>query len=120
VQERPKYRQTFVRLLGFLRPYKWSLWISVVLAVLSQACQFVIAYLTGTAVAHAVNGNDTHALYLIVVAVLLFGLARALAMMGRRLIAGRPSASSSTCAASSTGTCCGSRSASTTGTRPGS
>jgi ATP-binding cassette, subfamily B, bacterial len=89
VQERPKYRQTFVRLLGFLRPYKWSLWISVVLAVLSQACQFVIAYLTGTAVAHAVNGNDTHALYLIVVAVLLFGLARALAMMGRRLIAGK-------------------------------
>ena len=89
MQERPKNRQTFVRLLGFLRPYKWSLWISVALAVLSQACQFVTAYLTGTAVAHAVEGNDEHTLYLIVAAVLLVGLARALAMMGRRLIAGK-------------------------------
>jgi ABC-type multidrug transport system fused ATPase/permease subunit len=89
VQERPKYRQTFVRLLGFLRPWKWTLWISVVLAVLSQAGQFVTAYLTGTAVAHAVHGHDKHALDLIVAAVVLVGLARALAMMGRRLIAGK-------------------------------
>jgi len=89
VQERPRYRQTFVRLLGFLRPWKWTLWISVALAVLSQACQFLTAYLTGTAVAHAVEGNDRHALDLIVVAVVLVGLTRALAMMGRRLIAGK-------------------------------
>jgi hypothetical protein len=33
------YRRTFVRLLGFLKPYKWTLWISVILAVLSQAVQ---------------------------------------------------------------------------------
>ncbi|HEY6836406.1 MAG TPA: ABC transporter ATP-binding protein [Gaiellaceae bacterium] len=89
MQERPKYRQTFARLLGFLRPYKWTLWISVGLAVLSQACQFVVVYLTGTALAHAVNGNDQRALWLIVAAVVLFGLVRALAMMGRRLIAGK-------------------------------
>jgi ABC-type multidrug transport system fused ATPase/permease subunit len=89
VQERPRYRRTFVRLLGFLRPYKWTLWISVVLAVLSQSGQFVIAYLTGTAVAHAVHGHDRHALDLVVAAVLLVGLTRALAMMGRRLIAGK-------------------------------
>ncbi len=89
MQERPKYRQTFARLLGFLRPYKWTLWISVGLAVLAQACQFVTAYLTGSAVAHAVNGNDAHALYLIVAAVVLVGLTRALAMIGRRLIAGK-------------------------------
>src|SRR5712691_8686156 len=85
----PAYRRTFVRLLGFLRPYKWTLRISVVLAVLSQAVQFAIAFLTGTAVAKAVKGNDRHALQLIVVAVLLIGLVRALAMMGRRLIAGK-------------------------------
>jgi ABC-type multidrug transport system fused ATPase/permease subunit len=89
VQERPKYRETFARLLGFLRPWKWTLRISVVLAVLSQAGQFVIAYLTGTAVAHAVHGHDRHALDLIVVAVVIVGLTRALAMMGRRLIAGK-------------------------------
>ncbi len=89
MQERPRYRDTFIRLLGFLRPYKWSLWISVALALLSQFCQFITAYLTGTAVAHAVHGNDRHALDLVVVAVVLVGLSRALAMMGRRLIAGK-------------------------------
>jgi ABC-type multidrug transport system fused ATPase/permease subunit len=89
VQEKPRYRRTFVRLLGFLRPYKWSLRISVVLAVLSQAGQFATAFLTGSAVAKAVHGNDKHALDLIVAAVVLVGLSRALAMMGRRLIAGK-------------------------------
>src|SRR6266705_775287 len=83
------YRRTFVRLLGFLKPYKWTLRISVVLAVLSQAVQFAIAFLTGTAVAKAFHGHDRHALKLIVVAVILIGLVRALAMMSRRLIAGK-------------------------------
>ena len=87
--ERPPYRRTFVRLLGFLRPYKWTLWISVLLAVLSQAGQFATAFLTGTAVAKAVHGNDRRALDLIVLAVVLVGLTRALAMTGRRLIAGK-------------------------------
>ncbi len=89
MQEKPRYRETFVRLLGFLRPYKWTLWISVVLAVLSQTGQFVIAYLTGTAVAQAVHGHDRRALDLVVAAVVVVGLTRALAMMGRRLIAGK-------------------------------
>src|SRR3954470_5829662 len=83
------YRRTFVRLLGFLRPYRWSLVVSIVLAVLSQAAQFATAFLTGAGLAHAVNGNDRAALKLIVVAVLLVGLARSLFMVGRRLISGR-------------------------------
>jgi ATP-binding cassette subfamily B protein len=83
------YRQTFVRLLGFLRPYKWSLVVSIVLAVLSQAGQFASAFLTGAGLASAVNGHDRHALKLIVLAVILVGLARALFMVGRRLISGR-------------------------------
>ena len=89
MQERPRYRDTFIRLLGFLRPYKWTLRVSVALALVSQAAQFVTAYLTGTAVANAVHGNDRHALDLVVVAVVIVGLTRALAMMGRRLIAGK-------------------------------
>jgi hypothetical protein len=36
VQEVPRYRHTFARLLGFLRPYKLSLTVSILLAVLSQ------------------------------------------------------------------------------------
>jgi ABC-type multidrug transport system fused ATPase/permease subunit len=83
------YRRTFARLLTYLRPYKWTLWISVVLAVASQAAQFAILYLTSTAVEKAFTGHDRHFLKVIVVAILLVGLARALAMMGRRLIAGK-------------------------------
>jgi ABC-type multidrug transport system fused ATPase/permease subunit len=83
------YRRTFARLLGFLRPYKWSLVVSIVLAVLSQAAQFASAFLTGAGLGHAVNGHDKHALKLIVFAVILVGFARAGFMMGRRLISGR-------------------------------
>ncbi len=83
------YRRTFIRLLGFLRPYKWSLAVSILLAVLSQAGQFASAFLTGAGLANAVDGKDRHALKLIVIAVLVVGLARALSQVGRRLISGR-------------------------------
>src|SRR5207237_8108089 len=84
------YRRTFVRLLGFLRPYKWSLAVSIVLAVLSQAGQFGAAFLTGAGLAKAVTGHDRGALRLIVLAVILVGLARAIFMARRRLIFGKP------------------------------
>jgi ABC-type multidrug transport system fused ATPase/permease subunit len=83
------YRRTLVRLLTYLRPYKWTLWISVALAIASQAAQFGTLYVTSTAVEKTFHGHDRHLLKLIVAAVLLIGLARALAMMGRRLIAGK-------------------------------
>src|SRR5437899_4239387 len=83
------YRRTFVRLLGFLRPYKWSLAVSIVLAVLSQAGQFGAAFLTGAGLGKAVSGHDKASLRLIVFAVILVGLARALFMAGRRLISGK-------------------------------
>jgi len=76
-------------LLGFLRPYKWSLAVSIVLAVLSQAGQFAFAFLTGAGLANAVHGEDKHGLQLIVLAVILVGVSRALFMAGRRLISGR-------------------------------
>src|SRR5947209_8816739 len=83
------YRRTFVRLLGFLRPYKWSLAVSIILAGLSQAGQFGAAFLTGAGLAKAVSGHDKASLRLIVLAVILVGLARALFMVGRRLISGK-------------------------------
>ena len=85
----PKYRRTFKRLLGFLRPYKWSLIVSIVLAVGSQAAAVVIAWLTGDALERALFDESNRTLWLIALAVLLTGLVRALCMMGRRLIAGR-------------------------------
>jgi len=89
VATRVPYRQTFVRLLGFLRPYKWSLIVSIVLAVGSQACAIVIAYLTGTGLEKAINATDHSQLYVIAALVLAVGAARAIFMAGRRLISGR-------------------------------
>jgi ABC-type multidrug transport system fused ATPase/permease subunit len=83
------YRRTFVRLLAFLRPYRWSLVVSVVLAVGSQAAAVAIAWLTGDALEHALTSNDKRALWVLVAAVLGAGLLRALFMLGRRLISGR-------------------------------
>jgi ABC-type multidrug transport system fused ATPase/permease subunit len=75
--------------MTYLRPYKWSLFVSIVLAVLSQAAQFASAFLTGAGLGNAVEQHNKHALKLIVAAVILVGVARALFMAGRRLISGR-------------------------------
>src|SRR5688500_10655174 len=83
------YRRTFVRLLAFLRPYRWSLAVSSVLAVGSQAAAVAIAFLTGNALHSAVEGGDRDELFLLAGIVLAVGLARSLLMMGRRLISGR-------------------------------
>jgi len=89
VAETPKYRHTFVRLLGFLRPYKWSLTVSIVLAVASQVSAIASAWLTGAALEQVIESESSGALRNIVIAVLLVGVARALFMAGRRLISGR-------------------------------
>jgi len=89
VAEIPKYRDTFVRLLGFLRPYKWSLGASIILAVASQVAAIASAWLTGAALEQVIESENRAALRNIVVAVVLVGVARALFMAGRRLISGR-------------------------------
>jgi ABC-type multidrug transport system fused ATPase/permease subunit len=85
----PAYRRTFARLLEFLRPYKLSLVVSIVLAAASQAAQVAIAFLTGTAVGRAIERHDRRSVELIVVAVVAVGAVKALLMVGRRLISGR-------------------------------
>jgi ABC-type multidrug transport system fused ATPase/permease subunit len=84
----PLYRQTFVRLLGFLKPYKWSLIVSITLAVASQAAALAIAYLTATGLEQAFTEESREDLYLVAVLVLAVGAARAIFMAGRRLISG--------------------------------
>jgi ATP-binding cassette subfamily B protein len=88
VTEGPRYRTTFLRLLGFLRPYKWSLLVSIVLAIGQQAAALIAVFLTGS-VAGALVQEEEHALAWLVVAILGLGLARASMMSGRRLIAGK-------------------------------
>ncbi len=92
--DRPLYRQTFIRLLGFLKPYKWSLTVSIALAVGSQAAALGIAYLTAAGLEQAFSGENSssqtsHDLYTIAALVLAVGAMRAFFMAGRRLISGR-------------------------------
>ncbi len=86
--ESPRYRRTFVRLVGFLRPYRWSMAASVVLAVVSQAAGLAATYLTGSVVG-ALQHGERGRLPWLVAAVVGLGATRALTMSGRRLIAGR-------------------------------
>src|SRR5438477_4908051 len=84
------YRVTFVRLLGFLRPYRTGLVVSIVLAVGSQAAQIALVWVTGRGVTGpAPLLRDAHKLWLSVGAILGPGLLRAALMAGRRLISGR-------------------------------
>ena len=85
----PPFRRTFLRLLGFLRPYRWSLVASVVLAIGSQAAGLSIPWLTGYAIDHALPDADGRLLAILVGLLLVAGVAKALMLMGRRLIAGR-------------------------------
>ena len=84
------YRATFVRLLGFLRPYRVGLVVSIVLAVGSQAAQIALVWVTGRDVIDkALIHRDTHRLWISVITIIGLGLVRAALMGGRRLISGR-------------------------------
>ncbi|HWH06873.1 MAG TPA: ABC transporter ATP-binding protein [Gaiellaceae bacterium] len=83
------YRRTFLRLLTFLAPYKASLAVSTVLAVLSQAAAIGIVLLVGEAIDGIDQRRGTGALAWIVVGIVLVGIAKAAFMWGRRIISGR-------------------------------
>jgi ABC-type multidrug transport system fused ATPase/permease subunit len=89
VQETPAYRHTFARLLGFLRPYKLSLIISIVLAVGSQGAQIALIWITKHVIDGALAPHDRHKLWIFVSAIAALGLARAILMAARRLLSGR-------------------------------
>ncbi|MGH3131006.1 MAG: ABC transporter ATP-binding protein [Gaiellaceae bacterium] len=86
---RPPYRRTFVRLLGFLRPYRWSLAVSIVLAVASQGASIALIRITQDVIDEAVRPRDREALWFLVGLIVVVGLAKALLMVGRRFISGR-------------------------------
>jgi ABC-type multidrug transport system fused ATPase/permease subunit len=83
----PRNSKTFVRLLGFLGPYRLSLVVSVALAIGYQAAGLVATYLTGS-VAATIKTGERHRLAWLVGAILILGVVRALLMAGRRLISG--------------------------------
>jgi ABC-type multidrug transport system fused ATPase/permease subunit len=89
VADAPRYRDTFFRLLGFLRPYKTSLAVSIVLAIGYQAAQIALIWVTKHVIDSALVPRDTGKLWLFVWAIVALGIARAVLMYGRRMISGR-------------------------------
>jgi ABC-type multidrug transport system fused ATPase/permease subunit len=87
--DRPAYRHTFARLLGFLKPYKLGVSVSIVLAVGSQAAAIALVWVTKHVIDSALIPRDTHKLWLFVWAIVGLGVIRALLMGGRRLLSGR-------------------------------
>jgi ABC-type multidrug transport system fused ATPase/permease subunit len=85
----PPYFQTFRRLLGFLRPYRWSLVASLLLAIGSQVAGLSLPWLTGEVIDEAIAKDDRALLHVLVAAVAVAGFAKALMLVGRRFIAGR-------------------------------
>jgi ABC-type multidrug transport system fused ATPase/permease subunit len=83
------YRSTFFRLLGFLRPYRLSLVVSIVLAVGSQAAQIALIWVTKRVIDEAILPRDAHKLWLFVWAIVALGVVKAAFMVGRRLISGK-------------------------------
>jgi ABC-type multidrug transport system fused ATPase/permease subunit len=81
--------RTFVRLTAFLRPYRWSLAVSTVLAVASQGAAIAVLVLTGLVVDELKGGRDSGRLAWLVGAIGLIGVAKAMLMVGRRFISGR-------------------------------
>jgi ATP-binding cassette subfamily B protein len=81
--------RTFVRLLGFLRPYRASLAVSSTLAILSQIAGVLVPVLTGVVINELDGDPDTRVLVLEIAAIVGLGLVRGALMYGRRMISGR-------------------------------
>ena len=81
---------TFLRLLGFLRPYRRSVFASLSFALLAMVMTVSIPWLTGQAI-NKIYAGDKANLKLLAGAVLLAGILRAILTVIRRLVAGRVS-----------------------------
>src|SRR5881398_2332030 len=85
----PRYRQTFFRLLGFLRPYKRSLAVSTVFAIGYQGSQIALVRITKNVIDDALSPHDSHKLWIYIGAIVALGVVRAVLMFGRRMISGK-------------------------------
>jgi ATP-binding cassette, subfamily B, bacterial len=89
VTEPAPYRRTFVRLLGFLKPYKFSLVVSILLACGSQAAAIALVWVTGGVIDKAIQPKDSSKLWTYVWVIVGLGVIKAAMMVGRRLISGK-------------------------------
>jgi ABC-type multidrug transport system fused ATPase/permease subunit len=91
VASSPSNLRTFARLLGFLRPYRWSLLASVLIAAAAMGSGLLIPWLTGQAIDRAIPERDERLLVILAGLVVAAGIVRAAFMVARRFIAGRQS-----------------------------
>ena len=81
--------RTFVRLLGFLRPYRASLIVSSVLAIGSQVAGILVPVLIGVVINELDGDPDMRVVAFEIAAIVALGLVRGGLMYGRRVISGR-------------------------------
>jgi ABC-type multidrug transport system fused ATPase/permease subunit len=82
--------RTFLRLLGFLRPYRRSAALSVILAGIAMVGTAALPWLIGRAI-DEIDAHDRSQLKLICLALVLAGLVRLSFSVARRIISGRVS-----------------------------
>ncbi|HUZ15883.1 MAG TPA: ABC transporter ATP-binding protein [Gaiellaceae bacterium] len=86
------YRSTLFRLLGYLRPYRRGVAVSIVLSVGSQAAQLALLWITSRNVIDgALLHHDAHKLWLDVAIIAALGAVSGACMLGRRLLSGKQS-----------------------------
>ncbi|MBJ7348954.1 MAG: hypothetical protein JHC87_10340, partial [Thermoleophilaceae bacterium] len=80
--------RAFLRLLAFLKPYKWGLFWSTALAAGAMGMSVAIPALVGRTIDEITKGNES-ALWPLAGAVLLAGMLRLGLSVGRRIVSGR-------------------------------
>jgi ABC-type multidrug transport system fused ATPase/permease subunit len=80
---------TLIRLLGFLRPYRWQVAVTAATALGLMACSLTLPYLTGRVIDDVLRGGDRNRLLPLCLAVVGVGLLRACFAVTRRLLSGR-------------------------------
>ncbi len=81
--------RTFVRLLGFLRPYRASLIVSSLLAIGSQVAGILVPVLIGVVINELDGDPDMRVVAFEIAAIIALGLVRGGLMYGRRVLSGR-------------------------------
>ncbi len=83
--------RTLLRLLTFLRPYKWSVIVTAFSALALMACTITLPYLTRRVIDDVLNSQQEDALLPLVLIVIVVGVIRALFAVMRRMLAGHVS-----------------------------
>jgi ABC-type multidrug transport system fused ATPase/permease subunit len=82
--------RTFLRLLGFLRPYRAAVVWSLVFASIAMAATAALPWLTGRAI-DQIDDGDRSGLRVVAIAIVVAALLRLALSVARRLVAGRVS-----------------------------